>query len=95
MLRGVRARTERRLFRDTPDVWRRYSAAGVALPADLPWLLIHDEDDAVIEVSQAHALLAENPGAKPLFTKALGHNRPLRDDAVLDAVAGFLGTPAP
>ncbi|HWM34396.1 MAG TPA: alpha/beta hydrolase [Pseudolysinimonas sp.] len=94
MLRAVRARTERRLFRGTPDPWRTYSATGVALPASIPWLLLHDEDDAMIEISQAHALLAANPGATPVFTQGLGHNRPLREDSVLDRIAAFVDTAA-
>ena len=77
-------------FRGIDDVWARYSATGVALPSSVPWLLVHDEDDAVIEISQAHALLAANPGATPVFTQGLGHNRPLRDDAVLDRIAAFV-----
>jgi pimeloyl-ACP methyl ester carboxylesterase len=90
MLGAVRARTERRLFRGTADIWSRYSATQVGLPADLPWLLIHDEDDAVIEVSQARDLLAAHPHARAVITQGLGHNRPLRDDAVLERITAFL-----
>jgi pimeloyl-ACP methyl ester carboxylesterase len=90
MLGAVRARTERRLFRGTTDIWTRFSATDAGLPADLPWLLIHDEDDAVIEVSQAHDLLTAHPQAQAFITQGLGHNRPLRDEAVLDRIAAFL-----
>jgi pimeloyl-ACP methyl ester carboxylesterase len=95
MLAAVRARTERRLFRGVDDIWNRYSATSSPLPARIPWLVLHDEDDAVIDVAQARALAAAHPGSATLvLTKGLGHNRPLRDDAVLDRITAFVdGTP--
>ena len=94
MLRAVRARTERRLFRGMTDIWNRFSATSSPLPDRIPWLVLHDEDDAVIDVSQAHSLVAANPESTRLvLTSGLGHNRPLRDDAVASVVVG-MRTPA-
>jgi pimeloyl-ACP methyl ester carboxylesterase len=91
MLRAVRARTERRMFRGIDDIWNRYSATSTPLPAGIPWLVLHDEDDAVIDVGQARALVAAHPSSAELvLTSGLGHNRPLRDDDVLDRITAFV-----
>jgi len=91
MLGAVRARTERRMFRGVDDIWNRYSATSSPLPADIPWLVLHDEDDVVIDVAQAHALVTAHPrSARLALTSGLGHNRPLRDDAVLDRITAFV-----
>jgi pimeloyl-ACP methyl ester carboxylesterase len=95
VLGAVRARTERRLFRGIDDIWNRYSATASPLPADLPWLVLHDEDDAVVDVAQARALAAAHRRSVTLeLTQGLGHNRPLRDDAVLDRITAFLAPAA-
>jgi pimeloyl-ACP methyl ester carboxylesterase len=88
---AVRRRTEQRLFRGHPDdIWSTYSATA-ALPVEVPWLVVHDDADATIELSQAHALVEAHLASTELFvTHGLGHNRPLRDDAVLDRIGAFL-----
>jgi pimeloyl-ACP methyl ester carboxylesterase len=90
---AVRKRTERRLFRGVvDDIWSSYSATA-ALPTEVPWLVIHDDADSTIELAQAHALVAAHPASTELVvTHGLGHNRPLRDDAVLDRIAAFLAS---
>jgi pimeloyl-ACP methyl ester carboxylesterase len=94
LLAGVRARTERRLFPGVPDVWATYSATNAPLPTSIPWLIIHDDTDVVIELSQAHSLATTNPHAHLEVTHGLGHNRPLRDDGVLDLITAFVdGSP--
>ncbi|MEO8261521.1 MAG: alpha/beta hydrolase [Pseudolysinimonas sp.] len=91
MLGAVRARTERRLFRGVDDIWNRFSATSTPLSPGIPWLVLHDEDDAVIDVAQARALVAAHPLSTQLvLTSGLGHNRPLRDDEVLDRIAAFV-----
>lgn len=88
---AVRRLTERRLFRGTEDnIWTRFSATA-PLPISVPWLVIHDDTDATVDVSQAHALVAAHPASTELvITHGLGHNRALRDDDVLDRVSEFL-----
>jgi hypothetical protein len=88
---AIRRRTERRLFRGTTDdIWSSYSATA-ALPGEVPWLVVHDDADQTIELAQAHALVAAHPASTELVvTHGLGHNRPLRDDAVLDRIGAFL-----
>jgi pimeloyl-ACP methyl ester carboxylesterase len=88
---AVQRRTERRLFRgEVDDIWSSYSATA-DLQTELPWLVIHDDADRTIELTQARALVAAHPASTELLiTHGLGHNRPLRDDAVLDRVTEFL-----
>ena len=88
---AVRRRTEKRLFRgDVDDIWSSYSATA-ELPTEVPWLVIHDDADSTIELAQAHALVEAHPASTELvITHGLGHNRPLRDDAVLDRIGAFL-----
>jgi pimeloyl-ACP methyl ester carboxylesterase len=94
MLHAVRARTERRMFRGIDDIWNRYSATSTPLPSGIPWLVLHDRDDAVIDVGQARALAAAHPHAELVLTSGLGHNRPLRDDDVLDRITAFVDAAA-
>ncbi|HEX7835215.1 MAG TPA: alpha/beta hydrolase [Pseudolysinimonas sp.] len=88
---AVRRRTEQRLFRgDVDDIWSSYSATA-DLRTEVPWLVIHDDADRTIELAQARALVAAHPASTELLiTHGLGHNRPLRDDDVLDRIAAFL-----
>ncbi|MEQ1738175.1 MAG: alpha/beta hydrolase [Rhodoglobus sp.] len=88
---AVRRRTEKRLFRGHPDdIWSTYSATA-PLPVEVPWLVVHDHADSTIELTQAHALVEAHPASTELLiTRGLGHNRPLRDDVVLDRIAAFL-----
>ena len=77
--------------------------AGLALPtrladradhanrADLPpALVLHDADDEVVPVTVGRLLAESWPGARIVETSRLGHNRILRDEAVIATVAEFL-----
>lgn len=89
---AVRHLTERRIFRGTADIWRSLSATA-ALPVEVPWLVIHDDTDTTIALDQAYALLAAHPTTTTLMlTHGLGHNRPLRDDSVLERISDFLSS---
>lgn len=93
---AIRRRTERRLFRGhADDIWSTYSATA-PLTVEVPWLVIHDDADSTIELSQAHALVGAHPASTELLvTHGLGHNRPLRDDVVLDRIGAFLSAGRP
>ncbi|WP_461164539.1 alpha/beta fold hydrolase [Arthrobacter sp. R4-81] len=86
---AVRRRTERRLFPGSTDIWTSLSATA-PLPVEVPWLVLHDDADTMIGLDQAHALLAAHASTTLVVTHGLGHNRPLRDDAVLDRISTFL-----
>jgi pimeloyl-ACP methyl ester carboxylesterase len=52
--------------------------------------VLHDADDKVIPVAAGRQLAEIWPGARIVETSRLGHNRILRDEAVIAAVAEFL-----
>jgi pimeloyl-ACP methyl ester carboxylesterase len=59
--------------------------------ADLPAaLVLHDANDRVVPVATGREVAESWPGARIVETSGLGHNRILRDEAVIAAVAGFL-----
>ena len=74
--------------------------AGFALPAGLarhgdgadlpPALVVHDAGDRVVPVAAARILAESWPGARIAETSGLGHNRILRDEAVVATVAEFI-----
>jgi pimeloyl-ACP methyl ester carboxylesterase len=87
---AIRRLTERRLFPGTADIWTTLSATA-PLPVEVPWLVIHDDADTMIGLDQAHALLAAHHASTTLVvTHGLGHNRPLRDESVLDRISAFM-----
>lgn len=75
--------------------------ASLALPtrlaqvarADLdlpPALVVHDTDDPVVPVASGRVLVEAWPDARIVETKRLGHNKILRNDAVVELVAAFV-----
>lgn len=80
--------------------------AGLALPARLsdgvdpgeradradlpPALLVHDAGDEVVPIAVGRFLAKSWPGARIVETSGLGHNRILRDEVVIAAVAEFI-----
>ena len=63
-------------------------------PSDAPLLVVHDQDDAEIDVAISVATVARWPGAQLLRTTGLGHRRILRDPDVIDALVGFVAAGA-
>jgi len=55
-----------------------------------PLLVVHDRDDREVRFADGAAIAAAWPGARLLETGGLGHQRVLRDPAVVAAVAAFL-----
>ena len=77
--------------------------AGLALPTRLanwadradrtdlpPALVLHDADDEVVPLTVGRLLAESWPGARIVETSRLGHNKILRDEAVIATVAEFL-----
>ena len=77
------------------ELWRRLSARYRPEEIDLPTLVIHDQDDRVIDPGQA-AVITEAFGSRVrrIVTSGLGHHRILGDPAVIDATLSFLTEPA-
>jgi len=55
-----------------------------------PALIVHDRDDPVVPLDTGRTLAKAWPGARFIETSGLGHNRILRDDAVVATVAEFI-----
>jgi hypothetical protein len=53
-------------------------------------LLVHDRDDREVPYAEAERIAAAWPESRLLSTRGLGHNRMLRDPAVVSAVADFI-----
>ncbi len=54
-----------------------------------PGLVIHDENDGLVPVENAHEIAKRWPNAHLTITKGLGHSRILRDALVIDQVVEF------
>jgi pimeloyl-ACP methyl ester carboxylesterase len=83
---GLRQRIEARFG---VTVWDDYAADRLAL--DVPNLIIHDTDDPQVDISESRVLAAAWPQAELVSTTGLGHQRILRDPAVLTAAESFRG----
>jgi len=64
------------------------------LPQPVDLLMVHDEEDAEVSISQAEALVDLYPSATLMRTTGLGHTRILRDDGVIQACVTFVSQPA-
>ncbi len=87
VLRRMSARMQAIVGRDVAEL--AVPAAGPRLPVDQT-LLIHDEHDAIVPFAEAQQIAAAWPAARLLATRGLGHNRILRDEAVVHQVLEFL-----
>jgi pimeloyl-ACP methyl ester carboxylesterase len=92
----LRALVERKIFPGERDIWQRFSATHRPEELKLPMLLIHDEDDDMVDPGHARRL-AEVHGdrADLLITRGLGHRRILAAPGVVDAVLDFASATDP
>ncbi len=84
---ALRTSIERGLFGGDPEIWTKYSVG----PGDAELLVIHNDEDDVVDPAQADVLLASY-GKKARFspTTGLGHGRILSDPAVIAEAVTFL-----
>lgn len=82
-------RIERLAERPLADFDPRTMPSAETLP---PTLIIHDRRDKEIPYAEGEALAAGWPNAELITTDGLGHQRILRDAAVIDRVADFART---
>jgi len=61
----------------------------------MPCLLIHDEADQYIPITDGEQISRTIDGSKLLRTKGLGHMRILQDDSVVQRVSRFVSEPTP
>lgn len=66
------------------------AVAGPTLGAERV-LLLHDEHDPIVPIAEARQLAAAWPAARFVRTQGLGHNRILREPAVVRQAVAFLG----
>lgn len=81
----ARARIEARFQFQMADA----DAAVLASKVTLPLLIIHDQDDKDVPISEGRSLAALFKQAQLIETHGFGHNRLLRQDAVVDKVTQF------
>lgn len=73
--------------------WRDLHIPTLAARLATPALVIHDEQDADVPVSDAAAISGAWPGARLLLTRGLGHRAIIHDPAVVAAATDFLSAP--
>jgi len=86
-IRGLRRGIERRFG---ATVWDDYAADTVAATLEQRALLVHDAADTQVDLADGRRLAAAWPGARLLETSGLGHQRILRDPAVVSAAVEFV-----
>jgi pimeloyl-ACP methyl ester carboxylesterase len=91
VIERLRARSERRLRLR----WDELDVTRLAAGRDEPLLVVHDRQDREVDVNDGRAIAAAWKGARLVETTGLGHNRVLRDAAVVDEVVRFVADGAP
>ncbi|MCK9793386.1 alpha/beta hydrolase [Isoptericola sp. 4D.3] len=81
---------ERTFPGDVRDVRARVDLVAHPVPAHVPTLFVHDDDDRMSLPDGARRLHAAVPGSELVVTRGLGHNRILDDPAVVDAVVSHV-----
>jgi len=80
------------LFSGLPEDQRPFSAVNAVGSLDIPFLVVHDEDDPRIGVDQGRRLAgAFGDQARLVVTSTLGHRRILGDPEVVRTVLDFVG----
>jgi pimeloyl-ACP methyl ester carboxylesterase len=83
---AMRARLERRYGMPFAEIDRLDDLQRIALPS----LFVHDRDDAEVPFENTLRLAGRMPQARVLRTHGLGHRRLLREQGVVEAIAGFV-----
>lgn len=87
----LRRRVEGLLFPGEQKTWRRFSATYRPDEIRIPLLVIHDEDDDVVAVGQAHRIAAAYREQADVFiTRGLGHRRILGDPEAVASALDFV-----
>jgi pimeloyl-ACP methyl ester carboxylesterase len=97
--RRVRADLRRRMerfFASEPNIWETFSAPYQSSALQLPILIVHDQDDPVVDPDQAHRLAeAYAPWARLVTTRGVGHHRILATPEVIDQIVDLLNREDP
>lgn len=84
--RSMRQRIEDRFGVALEDLY----APSLAREMDAPLLVVHDENDKEVPLERARLLAEAWPDAELAVTSGLGHNRILRDEAVIQRIVRFI-----
>lgn len=83
----------RRVLANDEEGWNGFVSR--APEPGTPLLVIHDENDAAVDVAQARLIAEADPGeAQLVVTTGLGHSRIITDAAVIDRITDFIGKAA-
>ncbi|WP_405796266.1 alpha/beta hydrolase [Streptomyces sp. NBC_01506] len=97
--RELRGRVERELFPGEDDIWARFSVPRTEIPMEARTrmgggpsvLVVHDEDDDMVDPAGSHALAAAlGDRARLVLTHGLGHRRIIGDRQVAAHVRDFV-----
>jgi pimeloyl-ACP methyl ester carboxylesterase len=92
----LRRRIESDLFPGERDIWARFSVTYRPGQLTMPIMIIHDEDDDMIDVGQCRRVMAAyGERADLLVTRGLGHRRITADARVIDSVLDFAAATDP
>ncbi|MET9677972.1 alpha/beta hydrolase [Streptomyces sp. NPDC006482] len=91
----LRGRIEREMFPGEEDIWHRFSVFAGSERVDVPILVIHDDDDDMVDPPHARRVLAAfGDHARLVTTKRLGHRRIIGAPQVVQQVVDFVSTDA-
>lgn len=82
---------ERRVGKKIEDL----HAVRLAKAMTLPLLVVHDEQDRAVPLERGEQLAEAWPGASLKKTRGLGHNRILRDPAIIQSVVDYVRAVTP
>ena len=75
---------------DGRDPWEELVPARLLDHLELTGMLVYDYEDPEITLAQFEEMVQLWQGVRVHTTRGLGHNRILKDSAVIDAIVGFL-----
>ncbi len=92
---GVADAVIARIRRELQCGWYEISGETLVPKQTAAALVIHDEDDREVPVTEAHSYGKAWRGSRVVLTKGLGHRRTLRDEGVVKQVVDFLAGDSP
>ena len=72
------------------DPWRELVPAKLLKLPDLRGMLVYDHEDPEVSEAQFREMIELWPDCEVHATRGLGHNRILKDDAVIEAIVAYL-----
>ncbi|MFV0133039.1 alpha/beta hydrolase [Streptomyces sp. HMX87] len=87
----LRGRIERDVYAEEADMWTRFSVFHESASVQIPLLVIHDEDDGMVDAGQGRRIAeAFGDRARLVTTRRFGHRRILGAPQVVAEIAAFV-----